>query len=133
MKLILYIILIILLNYILNYSNIIKNINKDIEEKIILLIFTILSLIRLIGNKDYYNIIKKDFQSPEFIIYFIIIISLIINSYIKKNKNKNNEEYNKKFSSYKEAFIALLIAYCSKLDLIFIPFFIIYIFNYYYE
>ena len=58
----------------------------------------------------------------------------MINAYMKKNiKDYDNNIYKKKFESYKQGFIAFILAYSSRLDLIFIPFFLVYLFDYYYD
>ena len=111
-------------------------ISNTFDKIIIVLLFLILSIFRINNNTNIYKIIKKDFQSNEFIIFLIIIISLMINSYLQKNifkKNINNASYSKKFYSYKQAFIAFILAYTGRLDIVFIPFFLVFIFNYFYD
>jgi hypothetical protein len=118
-------------------SNKLIDININYEKEFTIIIFIILSIIRFRQNKNIMNQLKKDFQNNEFIVYIIIILSLMINSYLQKNIYKKNSDnysiYKKKFESYKQAFIALILAYSGRLDIIFIPFFLVYIFNYYYE
>ena len=97
-------------------------------KKINLIVLTIYRL----KNKNILKTIKKDFNNNEFLIYFIIVISFSVFVYIEKNFYEN-EKYSKKFYAIKEAIIALIIAYCARLDLVFIPFLIIYIFYFYYD
>ena len=96
------------------------------------IIFLLLLFYRILKNKNILKTLKKDFDNNEFLIYFIIVISFSTFIYIENNIYKN-EKYSKKFYAIREAIIALIIAYCAKLDLVFIPFFIIYIFYFYYE
>ena len=96
------------------------------------IIFLLLLIHRIIKNKNILKTLKKDFNNNEFLVYFIIVISFSTFIYIEKNIYKN-EKYSKKFYAIKEAIVALIIAYCARLDLIFIPYFIIYIFYFYYE
>lgn len=98
-------------------------------------LYTIIFLLLLFyrsKNKNILKTIKKDFNNNEFLIYFIIVISFSVFVYIEKNFYEN-EKYLKKFYAIKEAIIALIIAYCARLDLVFIPFLIIYIFYFYYD
>ena len=107
------------------------------EKQFTVIIFLILSIIRFRQNKNIMNQLKKDFQNNEFIVYIIILLSIMINSYLQKNIYKKNSDnysiYEKKFDSYKQAFIAFILAYSGRLDIVFIPFFLVYIFNFYYD
>ena len=138
MKKINLIILTILLCFftLLIFNKIEYNMPENIDKLIIIISFLILTAIRINYNKNIIKQLKKDFEKNEFIVFLIIIFSLMINSYLQKNifkKNINKDIYGKKFNSYKQAFIAFILAYSGRLDIVFIPFFLVYIFNYFYD
>ena len=118
-------------------SNKLIDYNIIYEKQFTVIIFLILSIIRFRQNKNIMNQLKKDFQNNEFIVYIIILLSIMINSYLQKNIYKKNSDnysiYEKKFESYKQAFIAFILAYSGRLDIVFIPFFLVYIFYYYFD
>ena len=59
----------------------------------------------------------------------------MINSYLQKIFIKNSDNYSiyEKNLNHINAFIAFILAYSGRLDIVFIPFFLVYIFYYYFD
>ena len=107
-----------------------KKINENFKNKLISLVFLTIGIIRIVLNRKYYDLMIKDFTNLNFIILLSFIVSLLIIGKILYIENKEND---KKLEALKQAFIAFILAYCGRIDLVFAPFFLVYIFTYYYE
>lgn len=113
--------------------NLIYYYNIENKEYIIIGLFVPLLIYKVVSDRRYYSIIKRDFTSKEFLGYFTFITLLTLNGYILNKVNSGNEKYQKTFESYKEAYIAFILAYSARIDLVFAPFFAVYVFNYFYK
>ena len=107
-----------------------KKINENFKNKLISLVFLTIGIIRIVLNRKYYDLMIKDFTNLNFIILLSFIVSLLIIGKILYIENKEND---KKLEALKQAFIAFILAYCGRIDVVFAPFFLVYIFTYYYE
>ena len=119
------------LTYIVQYY-LNKKIDNNLKHKLISLVFLTIGITRIVLDRKYYDLMIKDFTNVNFIILLAFIISLLIIGKILyiEDKDKDND---KRLEALKQAFIAFILAYCSRIDVVFAPFFLVYIFTYYYE
>ena len=117
------------LTYIVQYY-LNKKIDNNLKHKLILLVFLSIGITRIVLDRKFYDLMIKDFTNVNFIILLAFIISLLIIGKILYIEDKNND---KRLEALKQAFIAFILAYCSRIDVVFAPFFLVYIFTYYYE
>ena len=74
---------------------------------------------------------KNDFKKKEFCLGLIMTIIFLF--YVIR-KNKENKEKNEKIiESVKKSIMALVIAYLAHLDLIFIPFWLVFILSFFFH
>lgn len=90
----------------------------------LMLIFIIIGII-VLKDENKLVIIKKDFQSPLFIGFFMVIVGVSIIGLLSSN--------NRLKTSVRHAIIAFLIAYFAHLDAVFGSFFIVGAFVYFTE
>lgn len=117
------------LTYIVQYY-LNKKIDNNLKNKLISLVFLTIGITRIVLDRKYYDLMIKDFTNVNFIILLAFIISLLI---IGKILYVEDEDNDKRLEALKQAFIAFILAYCSRIDVVFAPFFLVYIFTYYYE
>ena len=117
------------LTYIVQYY-LNKKIDNNLKHKLISLVFLTIGITRIVLDRKYYDLIIKDFTNVNFIILLAFIISLLI---IDKILYIEDEDNDKRLEALKQAFIAFILAYCGRIDVVFVPFFLVYIFTYYYE
>ena len=89
----------------------------------------ILLMIDTIKHKRYQPLIN-DLKDPytAFVIIYILVFSVIMMNFNILRINKKNYEKMKKITS--EAFFGFIIAVCARLDMCFLPFYLIFIIGY---
>lgn len=107
---------------------------SSLEKYIPYVIFLIITIFN-IWQRGKLKISELMLDDKLFLFWFLICIVFTIYVLSKKKVIENDEENNKIKESVRKAFIALIISYFSKLDLIIAPYFLVIVFSYfsYYE
>jgi len=130
-KYILYLFLIIVIFFIL-----IENkkytfpIYEKIQDDLPFVIFGITTLYQ-IYRKRKLNISSLLLDNKEFLLYSSFIFFITLYVLIKKNVVQNEYDNHKMKQAVKKAFISFIISYFSAIDLVFAPYFLVFIFSYY--
>lgn len=103
---------------------------KKIQDDIPFIIFG-LTTIYQIYRKGKLNINSLLINNKEFLLYSFFIFFITLYVLIKKNISNNEYDNHKMKQAVKKAFISFIISYFSAIDLIFAPYFLVFIFSYY--
>ena len=103
---------------------------SSIEKYIPYIIFLVILIFNIWQNG---KLTKRElmFDNKLFLFWFLMCICITVYVLVKKNVFEDNDENNKIKESVRKAFIALVIGYFSKLDLIIAPYFLVIIFSYF--
>lgn len=96
---------------------------NDTKLLSIVFIITFLAVLYAFKDKERFDILKKDFTNPLFL-FFITIIIIICITGIAKGSSKTRK-------AIEHAAIAFIIAYLSRLNMVFLAFFIVGAFVYF--
>ena len=92
-------------------------------EEIIICFFLLLISVYLEYDVKILKTFYSDFSNPKFLTGLIMITIFIVYLVLKKNEGNKRKKI---IESLKKALIALIIAYLSHFDLIFMPFWLIF-------
>ena len=95
----------------------------DRFEEIIICFSLLLISVYLEYDSKIFKTFLSDFNNPKFVTSLVMVTIFII--YLLKKKNEGDKR-TKILDSLKKSLIALIIAYLSHLDLIFMPFWLIF-------
>jgi len=102
--------------------------NNVIEFALTTIFFLIALTYNIIKSKKHHKIIS-DFKNRTFLFWFVIIV--LFTGYALMSKIGNTDEQREKYKeSVRKAFSAFIIAYFARLDMIFAPFFFVFIFDF---
>ena len=106
-----------------------ENLLHKFEEIIVCFLLLIISFY-LEYSQSLTNIIKTDFENPNFLTGLFIIMVFMI--YLL-HKDFKDDKRDKILESLKKSLTALVIAYLAHLDLIFVPFWLIFSLAYFFH
>ena len=117
------------------YAEFKDKLDKSSLEKYIPYVIFLTITIFNIWQRGKLKISELMLDDKLFLFWFLICIVFTIYVLSKKKVIENDEENNKIKESVRKAFIALIISYFSKLDLVIAPYFLVIVFSYfsYYE
>ena len=92
-------------------------------------IFSIITILRIVTDKETFKMLKELVSSKFFLISMIMVIGFSV--YSLSLKSENDEKIENLQLAVKHAILALLIAILAKIDLVIAPFWLIFMASYY--
>ena len=92
-------------------------------------IFSIITILRIVSDKETFKMLKELVSSKFFLISMIMVIGFSV--YSLSLKSENDEKIENLQLAVKHAILALLIAILAKIDLVIAPFWLIFMASYY--
>lgn len=91
-------------------------------------LFSILTILRIVSDKETFKIVKELIGSKFFLISMLMVIVFTVYSLSLKNEN---DEIDNLQLAVKHGILGLLIAILAKIDLVIAPFWLIFLTSYY--
>jgi len=92
-------------------------------------LFSLITILRIISDKETFKMLKKMLSSKFFLVSLIMII--VFSVYSLSLKSEKDEKIENLQLAVKHAILGLLIAILAKIDLVIAPFWLIFLTSYY--